>query len=270
MKLFKNIAKWTLLAVLISLIVFVLWIRGQYVVPILMYHHVRPSPVKDLNNSSPLAFEKQMAFLKKYNYNVLSLDEYFTIKKSAGTFPRNSVVITFDDGYDNNYTNAFPILKKYNFPATIFVISDYVDHESFLTWKQIQEMSREGFTIGSHTRQHSYLPNVLDEESHNQIVGSKRIIEEKLGKKVNYIAYPTGGFTQAVKDIAKSAGYVAAFTTNRGKDKSNQDLYELKRIRVNNKDSLLTLYAKFSGYYNVFRATKESHTDDDLGYLYKK
>ena len=270
MKLFINISKWVIVAILISVTVFVVWLRGQSVVPILMYHHVRPNPVKDLNTDSPLSFEKQMAFLSKYRYKVITLDEYIAIKKNGGKFSRNTVVITFDDGYDDNYTYAFPILKKYHFPATMFVISDYVGQEPFLTWQQVREMSNEGVIIGSHTRHHRYLPNVLDEELHNQIEGSKRIIEEHLGKEVNYIAYPTGGFTQMVKDVVKSAGYIAGFTTNRGQDKSNQDFFELKRIRVNNKDSQLTLYAKFSGYYNVFRKTKESHTDDDLGYLYKK
>lgn len=270
MKNVFNIIRFLSIALVIAIIAFVIWIQGQYVVPVLMYHHVKESRIRELNTVTPEAFEKQMAYLSRHGYKVLSMDDYISVKKSGGKFSRNTIVITFDDGYEDNYTYAFPILKKYHLPATIFVISDYVGQEPFVNWNQIKEMMDEKIIIGSHTRHHRYLPNVMDEELENQIAGSKKFLEKRLGKTVNYIAYPTGGFTDEVKSMAKAAGYLAGFTTNRGQDKTAQDLFELKRIRMNNKDNSTTLFAKFSGYYNVFRSKKESHTEDDLGSVYKR
>lgn len=271
MKLFKNIVRYVLIALLAATIVYLIWLRGQYVVPILMYHHVKPGTIKELNTVTPKSFERQMKFLSKYGYKVLSLDEYMAIKKNGGKFSRNSVVITFDDGYEDNYIYAYPVLKKFNFSATEFIISDLVGKKTLLSWDQIKQMRKGKIIIGSHTRNHRYLPNTIEEELKDEIAGSKKVIEAHLGGKVDYIAYPTGGFTEEVKELVKAAGYVAGFTTNRGHDRSNTDLFELKRIRMNNYDNWLTLFAKYSGYYNVYRQLKKPYNDDDaLGIVYKQ
>ena len=123
----------------LSTIGFYVWLQSQYVVPILMYHSVssadtkplfvfaRPFNVKlRLNIISPDSFEKQMGFLKNNGYQVIPLDEYVQGDRVGRKFPHKTVVITFDDGYVDNYTNAFPVLKKYHFPATVFLISDAV------------------------------------------------------------------------------------------------------------------------------------------------
>ncbi len=269
-KVIKNVARYVLVTIFVAAVIFAIWLQGQYVVPILMYHHVKPNSIKDLNTVSPENFKRQMKFLSKYGYKVLSLDEYMAIKKSGGKFAHNSVVITFDDGYEDNYIYAYPVLKKFNFSATEFVISDLVGRKNLLNWDQIKEMQRNGIIIGSHTRRHRYLPNTIEEELKDEIMGSKRVIEKELRQKVDYIAYPTGGFTEEAKELARAAGYIAGFTTNRGYDKTNTDLYELKRIRMNNYDHWLVLLAKYSGYYNVFRQIKKPYNDDDaLGIVYK-
>ena len=142
MKLASQIVRYILIALVTSGIAFFIWLQGQYVTPILMYHHVKARPIKELNTVTPKVFEKQMSFLKRYGHKVLSLDEYIDIKKNGGKDPRGSIVITFDDGYENNYLYAFPVLKQYHYPATIFVVSDMVGKDRFLTWNQIKEMQK--------------------------------------------------------------------------------------------------------------------------------
>jgi peptidoglycan/xylan/chitin deacetylase (PgdA/CDA1 family) len=212
-----------------------------------------------LNNVSPQSFEKQMSFLKNNAYQVISLDEYVQGSRAGKKFSHKTVVITFDDGYLDNYTNAFPVLKKYHFPATIFVIPDFMGAKNLLTWDQIKEMSQNGITIGSHTRHHVYLPRLTKEQIKDEIIGSKSFIERRLGVPVYYLSYPTGGFTEEIKAITALAGYKAAFTTNRGDDRYNIDPYELDRIHVNNWDNDFYFFWKLSGYDNLFRGLRPSH-----------
>lgn len=236
-----------------------LWIKDRYVVPIITYHHIGPcmDPVLALNTVSTESFEYQMAFLKTRGYQVIAFDELVEGIKQNRKFARNTVVIHFDDGYDNNYTNAFPILKKYQLPAMVFLVSDAIGvKKGFMTWAQVKEMEASGVLAGAHTRTHQYLPRLTREQAIDQIAGSKRVIEEQLGHPIFHMVYPSGGFNDDVKLLVKEAGYKAAATTNRGRDKLNRDLFELNRIRMKDSDSGLALWAKLSGYYNVFRGTK--------------
>ena len=138
-----------------------IWLSDQYVVPIIMYHSIdNPHHLSGIV-VSPHNFRKQLKFFKKHKYNVISLDMLVAALKEKKRLPKKSVVITFDDGYEDNYTNAFPILKEFGFPATIFVITDLISTEDeYLTWDQLREMEKHGITIGSHTLDHIYLPGV--------------------------------------------------------------------------------------------------------------
>lgn len=239
---------------------FVYWISGQYAVPIMMYHNVRVTDEPKANSVSPANFDKQMAFLKKSHYNVMSFEEFVRRTVSGEPFPRKSAVITFDDGYEDNYLNAYPILSKYQFPAIIFIPSHKIGQPDYLTWAQVREMSAHNITIGSHTQYHDYLPDLPREQQMQEIFGSKRFIQEQIRKPVEYFAYPIGGFSDEIKQMVKEAGYLAAATTNRGYDHVNKDVYELNRIRFSDKDDRIDfLWMKLSGYYNVFREPKKPH-----------
>jgi len=260
----------------VFVIVFVLfwaWMQGQYVVPILMYHSISAADSKSLfvlgrhrtaplclNNVSPASFEWQMRFLKDNGYQVITLDDYVEGNRQGKKFNHKTVVITFDDGYVDNYTNAFPVLKKYHFPATIFLISDFVSRNSnVLTWEEIKEMDHDGISFESHTRRHAYLPKQTPEQLKDEIITSKHDIEAHLGKPVYYMAYPCGGFNEKIKAVVALAGYKAALTTNRGTDRYDIDLYELSRIHINNWDNELTFMQKMSGFYNLFRKLKPAY-----------
>lgn len=246
------------IALLLCLGIAYVFLSRFYVVPIMVYHKIEEPATLDA--VTPKSFERQMNFIKKNNYNVISFDEYVEGTTQGRKFPKNSIVIHFDDGFLNNYTVAFPVLKKYNFPAMCFIISDFIGNNPVLmNWDQVREMDANGFHIGAHTRRHAYLPSLTKEQAIDEIVGSKQMIEAKLGKPVDYFVYPVGGFNDDIKKIVINAGYKAAGTTNRGRQRFNQDLFELNRIRIKDTDHGIVLWAKLSGYYNIFRSTRKMH-----------
>ncbi|MBF0493641.1 MAG: polysaccharide deacetylase family protein [Candidatus Omnitrophica bacterium] len=243
--------------------------------PILMYHSI--SGFGNASTTvSPENFKKQMEFLYYHDYRVISLESLVAEIKKGHRYLPKVVVITFDDGYEDNFTNAFPVLAKYNMPATIFIITGFVGTDNaalewdpdrqfnvrkrYLTWEQVSLMHRNGLTFGAHSREHAYLPSITDDKKLLQeILGPKADIKLKVGLDAEFFCYPLGGFTEKVKKAVKGAGYTAAFTTNRGYDRTNADLYELKRIKVTNSDmnSPLHFRAKLSGFYNLFRSSKK-------------
>ena len=240
---------------------FSFYVRDRYTVPILMYHRVDSFGASgELNVVSQNSFEHQMKFLKKHGYQVISLEDLVQGINKGVLFNRHSVVITFDDGYEDNYTKAFPVIKKYDFPAIIFVISDFIGNSGFMTWEQLKEMQDFNIAVGSHTRHHVYLPGINEKgRLEDEIFNSKKIIEKNLGKEVDYFSYPSGGYSEEIKDLVKSAKYKGACATNRGFDRFNTEVYELKRIRINDHDNAVVMWAKLSGYYNLFRDIKTTH-----------
>ena len=239
---------------------FFFWLQGRYVVPIVMYHQVTYSEQPQANWVSPENFQWQMAYLKDHGFNVIRLDELVDATVAGRSLPRKTVVITFDDGYENNYIHAFKTLKKHGFPATIFVPSDKVGTEGRLTWNQMKEMIAFDIDIGSHTRTEAYLPDVSVGQQKQEIQISKNILEQNLGITVNHFAYPIGGFSEGIKEIVKGAGYKSACATNRGYDRFNKDVFELNRVRFSDKDNRKDyLWMKLSGYYNLFRKAKNPY-----------
>jgi len=260
----KRVKKFVIVLAVLFIILtafYFLWLSPRYAVPILMYHRF------GYNESTlfvhPETFEQQMEYLEDRNYNVISLDELVEGIKSGRKFAHNSVVITIDDGYKDNYTYAYPVLKKYGFPATIFLISNRIGNDrDFMSWDEVREMSRYNIFFGGHTKSHTYLPSVEEKGAlQDEIKGCKEFIEDKIGLTIDYFCYPTGGFTKHIKKIVKQAGYKGACTTNRGFAKLNRDVYELKRIKVTNSDTNkpFSFWAKLSGYYNLFRSRKRGY-----------
>ncbi|MFH1797786.1 MAG: polysaccharide deacetylase family protein [Candidatus Omnitrophota bacterium] len=260
---YRNIFKKKLvyLAIITALLsgFFLLCICPKRVVPILMYHAINDEKSSTLN-VSPKNFSRQMAFLHKSGYSVITLNALIEEIKKGKAFIPKTVVITFDDGYEDNYARAFPVLAKYNMRAIIFLITGYVGTQGYLKWDQILLMSKNNVEFGGHTRNDIYLPSEKNPQRlWDEIAGSKEDIEKKFGKKAMYFCYPVGGFNDEIKKMVKNAGYEGACTTNRGFDKLNRDVYELNRIKMTNSDmnSPFHFRAKLSGFYNIFRRMKE-------------
>jgi peptidoglycan/xylan/chitin deacetylase (PgdA/CDA1 family) len=237
---------------------YIFWLSPRYTVPILMYH--RFGYEKQTLFVTPENFERQMRYLKKHKYSVITLDELAEGIKARRGFKHNTVVITVDDGYEDNYKYAYPVLKKYNFPVTIFVVANFIgNNQDFFNWDEARQMLNNGITLGGHTKNNVYVPSITsDDILRDEIAGAKKVIEDNTQAPVYYFCYPTGGFTEKAKQVVKEAGYKAACTTNRGFVDFNKDLYELKRVKVTNSDTNkpFSFWAKLTGYYNLFRTRK--------------
>ena len=266
-KILKILAKTTLGLLIFIIGSYFFWISPRYAVPILTYHSFDYG--KGLLSVAPENFERQMRYLKDKGFNVIPLDELVAGIKNRRRFTHNTVVITIDDGYKNNFIYAFPILKKYGFPATIFLVTNRIGTDAgFLSWDEVKEMSKHNISFGGHTKNHVYLPS-LDKKDvlWDEISGCKKAIEEHVGTPVDYFCYPLGGFTEEAKRLVKKAGFKGACTTNHGDDDilDRIDLYELLRISVrnfnpyfsfSNLSATIRFRAKLSGYYNLWRAKK--------------
>lgn len=181
----------------------------------------------------PDDFDWQMKYLVDHGYHSISTDELYDFLAGKGTLPDRPVLITFDDGYVDNYTNAYPILKKYNLKATIFIVTGFVSkREGYLTWDQLREMEKNGITAQSHTVTHAPLPELPDERIREELALSKRQAETELGHPIDFIAYPTGVHDLHIVGIAKEAGYKGGFTVKYGNVDRNSNVYALERVPI--------------------------------------
>ena len=232
--------------------------RWSYHIPILGYHRVGPFKGDHVPTVSAEAFERQLWWMARWRYRVVGLDEVVAALDRGTSMPRRTTVITFDDGYEETCTVAWPLLKRFGFPATVFVTPGEVGLPGFATWEQIQAMGQEGMTIGSHTMHHSYLPLVPLEQLPEELAGSRQVIEERLRRPVQFLSYPIGGFTPDAQQAARQAGYLAACTTNRAVSQAALDRYALRRIKMTDRDANpLSLRTKLSGYYDLFRQLRQ-------------
>lgn len=207
-------------------------------VPVLMYHSISNKKGNEIQLSKDL-FESQMKFLKDKNYTTLSLDELYDFLIFNKPIPKKSVVITFDDGYVDNYLNAYPILKKYNFRATIFVITDNVDkHSHTINSTQIREMSINGIDIMSHTEKHEDLSLITYDKQLYSMKTSKEFLEKILHKKINYIAYPYGRYNKDTLNAVKDSGYTMAFSTSGTWADKSDTIYKLDRVYISSNFNL--------------------------------
>ncbi len=206
-------------------------------VPILNYHNFS----RDRKSKMMMPkknFERQMAYLHDKGYRVISLDAFFDFLDFNRQVPEKSVVITFDDGWRHVYDIAWPVLKKYGYPATLFVYTDLIVGSSqTLDWDMIREMAADGLDIQCHTKTHRNLSKKKVDESpaeylaaiNDELTESARIIKEKVGVKVRYLAYPYGDTNEDVIRLVRDNGYRGAFTTRRGSNPFFADYYQLKR-----------------------------------------
>lgn len=237
-----------------------LFLKQIYVLPVLMYHSIDYNDKESKLSVSPEAFERQMEFLYRNNYNVVGPDKVIKYLKGEEKVPPRTVAITFDDGFRNNYEYAYPVLKKYGLPATIFIIIKQVGQPGWLNWEEIREMSDSGIiTIGSHTVSHAWLPDASDDQLRKELVDSKRILEEKIAKRVDYLCYSLGAHDDRVKRAASEAGYKGAFGTNPGPKAPSRDIYAIKRLRISRTSkNLFVFWIESGGYYTWIKENRDA------------
>lgn len=206
-------------------------------IPIILYHYIEAvDKTKDPGRynlaTSPYYLDKQISSLKNGGYTFLFARDVPTILGDNSKMPRQPVVLTFDDGYEDFYWQALPILKKYQARGTIYVITDFVGRTGYLTWPELRQIRDSGLVeIGAHTLNHAYLKNIKPELAKAEIDDSKARLENELGIKIVSFAYPFGAFDSNALQIVKSAGYTNAVSVIPGVNQSENNLFYLFRLR---------------------------------------
>lgn len=213
-------------------------------IPILMYHSISINQSNTLS-VPPEVFYKQMEHLKNSGYNTITFKDLMSWK-TRQWLPDKPILITFDDGYLDNFTVAYPILKKLQMKATIFATSDFIGSPNHLNWSQAKEMEQSGLIeIGVHTRHHVDLTKSNQLQLEDEISGAKQRLEKRLGHPMIAFAYPSGKFNQNVIQVVKGAGFEFAVTTKPGYAEKKQGDLTLHRIRIPGDQSMATFIRKF-------------------------
>jgi peptidoglycan/xylan/chitin deacetylase (PgdA/CDA1 family) len=217
---------------------------------ILMYHSVGDN--NEFFTVKPRDFEKQMAHISKNGFNVISLTELVGLISSKKNISRKTVAVTFDDGYEDNYLNALPILKKYRIPATIFVSTALIGKTirarrgtelRILSENEIREAANENLIeFGSHGSEHVKFTNESLPKLRGGLLESKKRLEELTGRKITHVAYPWGDYNSDVVETARSI-FSSGYTVRPGRVGTGDDLFRLKRNSVDSEVSI----AQFSG-----------------------
>jgi peptidoglycan/xylan/chitin deacetylase (PgdA/CDA1 family) len=214
--------------------------RRRIYVPVLMYHYISvPPPDADkyrLDLSvTPEQFAEQMLWLRDHGYTAITFDALYNALTWGDPLPERPVLLTFDDGYADAYTHAFPIMQQTGMVGTFFVVTEWVDlkRDGYLTWDQAREMAAAGHAIQSHTRTHPDLTDGCDLDCLIwQIRGPIETIEAEIGVRPRFFCYPSGRYDEVVLAMLQVEGVVAAVTTNPGTLHFSERPLELPRVRV--------------------------------------
>ena len=246
--------------------------RKKYEVPVIMYHRV----INNAENEGVYGtyiyedmFKKHLQYLKDKNYTVITFKDLDKIGwRNRFEKGKKYIILTFDDGYKDNYDLAFPILKEFNFKATIFLMGSLTYNEwdvkaggerkfSLMSVEMIKEMQDYGIEFGAHTFNHPKLNTLSNEEIEHQIVDVKKPLEEKIGKEIITFAYPYGILNDYAKEMAKKAGYTFALATDSGSVCLSDDLYQIRRIAIFPNTNLFSFKRKVAGNYNFIKIKRE-------------
>jgi peptidoglycan/xylan/chitin deacetylase (PgdA/CDA1 family) len=215
------------------------------VVPILVYHSVReylPGDTKAARGyiTTPRDFEAELRFLRQRGFVSIGFDDLASHVRRGTPLPTPSVIISFDDGWETQYTNALPLLRRFGFKATFFIITRAIDGRNFMSLGQLRELVNEGMWIGSHGVSHARLSTFQEPaDLRREIVTSKSILERDLGIPITTFAYPYGMYLPRIASLVEKAGYTSARSTRPGLRHGAADLFTLSAlIDVNSVDGL--------------------------------
>lgn len=234
-------------------------------IPILAYHQItKYAPPIELGNLaiSAVQFERQMCYLYHHGYRCMSLIELLQSKGSKRFRQEKTFGLTFDDGYQDFLTLAYPILQRYGFSATVFLVTDLIGKQSdwegktgtpLLSWKQVKALHEKGISFGSHTCTHPWLSRLCNKQIWHELIASKKRLETELRQRIQILAYPYGESNNEIRRMAMTAGYTAAF----GVDRGTIGQFNLWRRLCQTNDCLLIFIFKLSRWYYYLRWLKK-------------
>lgn len=235
-------------------------------IPILNYHSISLGGMDRFVKFTihPVMFAQHMKFISDQGYTPITVKDYAQSVRNSEPFPAKPVILTFDDGFADFYNSALPILQEFNFPATLFVVTDYIEGNSkwlkpemeedrkMLTWRQLAEIRSAGVECGTHSATHIHLDTAKPEIARQEITHSKNTLEQKLGSPVYSMAYPYGHFTRTVRQVVIDAGYSAACAVRNVMSHTSDDLFRLARITIKHGTDVTRLRDLLDGKGLVF------------------
>lgn len=249
-------------------------LKKKYDIPVIMYHRV----VNDESEGgvhgtyvTAKKFEEHLKFLKEHNYETITFKELLNIGyRNRFNRGKKYIILTFDDGYEDNYKIAFPLLKKYQFNCIIYLVSHLTYNKwdvevpenpekrfPLMTWDMIKEMQKYGIEFGGHTMTHQKLAHIPFEKAKEEIVKSKEVLEKNLGEKLVCFAYPYGDLNEEVKAFVKECGYSFAVATDSGDISFSEDLFQIRRIGIFPTINMFGFKRKVKGNYNFIKLRRE-------------
>ena len=238
-------------------------------VVVLMYHRVNDIRHDELS-VKPDQFRCQVRWLHDMGFGNMRIRDLESIAERNEPLPENrSVVFSFDDGYEDNYTTAFPILKEFGYTGMFYLTSDFigtermfeldkkesgrVEHNRIMNWEQASRLLSDGMEIGSHTMSHAILTSIPEDKARQEIEGSKKALEDKLGVEITSLCYPGGFFDDSHENMARKAGYKSACTADMGIWRGGNVL-RIPRVGVLASDSYFIFRTKVMGRMEWFKA----------------
>ncbi|MCZ2356855.1 MAG: polysaccharide deacetylase family protein [Bacteroidia bacterium] len=238
-------------------------------IPILMLHKIPKEPIQTKHRIflTQNKFEKLVKYLKNSGFSTITFQEYQHFRagvRPLSEFPKKPIILTFDDAYLDNYTNAFPILLEHQFKATIFSLGDLQATTNFwdtqtgepeaklMTVQHRREMSQYGIEFGAHSMKHQKLSTLSAQELNNDLLQSKKNIEDCLGLPVLSFAYPYGDVTETVKRATQEAGYLFGISTDSGGITIEDDRYEIFRVNIFPEESIFSIWKKTQPFYRTY------------------
>jgi peptidoglycan/xylan/chitin deacetylase (PgdA/CDA1 family) len=202
--------------------------------PILEYHMVKDQvPADEYEYAVPVAeFEAQLDYLQAEGYQTITLLDYMKAKKGKFTMPKKPIILTFDDGYDDNYTNLLPLLEQRGMKAVVFMVTNEVGRPGYLTWAQLRDMEQRGIELGSHTANHQPLTILEPQMREDEVKLSKLLMEWNGLKTIFSFSYPNGAYDGEMPGLLKGNEYLAAVTGEAGLNNMKTDPYLLHRINI--------------------------------------
>ncbi|SCM83613.1 Polysaccharide deacetylase [uncultured Sporomusa sp.] len=230
-------------------------------VPVLMYHKVNPLVI-DRNTVHIDNFKQQLQYLAQSGYQTITLAQYQECLTGRQVLPIRPIILTFDDGYEDNFTHVLPLLKQYNMKGTIFVVAGGIGkpcswlrrHEcnQLMTWEQLNKWLEAGMEIGGHTMSHPMLSRLTDAAIRYELEASKELLEQELKTKIEFFCYPYGDLDDRVKTLAQIVGYKAGIAIFNNVSLIHKDIYAIPRVGISSRLPLWEFKLKVSRLYRCF------------------
>jgi peptidoglycan/xylan/chitin deacetylase (PgdA/CDA1 family) len=237
-------------------------------VPILMYHQITPAPSSAFRKYAitPGVFEQHLVMLAALAFTPITLDMLMDCREGRQSFPKRPVVITFDDGFQDCFHYAAPILKRHQFTATFFLVAGLMGGSSrwlveergvefpMMDWAMARQLEAAGFQCEAHSMTHPHLADLCDDSAHQELCESRDLLEQHLGHPVVHLAYPFGSYDERVRAIAQEVGYRSACTVRTGLSSAADPPLELRRVPISGQDSVPDFLCRVRTGYTLYES----------------